>query len=143
MELQQLQSIYETYIAECTDVIEKASPTDGLFGMGSDPRKDPCHMRFYEGVEQWIQVFLRENPDGEAVYQAAQWILAAPAAHTGEPVYWFMFAAHGHCREMIPLLSRVQCAELGKLYDDCYPRRERMPVQKEVYRLLRKGSGKR
>lgn len=143
MELQQLQSIYETYIAECTNVIENASPTDGLFGMGSDPRKDPCHTRFYENVDQWVQAFLKENPDEEGAYQAVRWILNAPADHIGEPVYWFMFAAHGHCRALIPLLSREHCAELRELYDDRYPKRERMPVQAEIYKLLRRGSGKR
>lgn len=143
MKFQQLQSIYEAYLAESADVIQKASPTDGLFGMGSDPRKDPCHMRFYEGVEQWTRSFLAEKPEEEAAYEAVQWILTAPAKHAGEPVYWFMFAAHGHCRELIPLLSREHCSALRELYDDRYPRRERMPVQKEVYKLLRRGAGKR
>lgn len=143
MALQQLQELYAVYIKECGDVILKAAPTDGLFGMGSDPRKDPCHMRFYEGVEQWVRSFLAEPPDGEGAYQAVRWILAAPAEHAGEPVYWFMFAAQGHCRELIPLLSREQCAGLRELYDDRYPRRERMPVQAEIYKQLRRGSGKR
>ena len=46
----------------------------------------------------------------------------------------------GLCRKLIPALSSQHCALLRQLYDERYPRRDRMPVQKEVYRLLKKGS---
>lgn len=143
MELERLKELYEKYEKAYEEVLKKASPIDGLFGIGEDPRKDPCHMCFYEGVEQWVTGFLADSPDRERAYQASYWILSAAAEYAGEPVYWFMFAAHEHCRKLIPLLSQAQCAELRKLYDDRYPRRERMPLQKQIYDLLCKGDERR
>lgn len=140
MEIQSLKDIYSRYEAEAAAVRAEASAFDGLFGMGEDPRKDPCHMRFYEGVEQWVEAFQAEGPGEPAVYEAVSWILSAAADHAGEATYWFLYAAQGLCRKLIPALSPEHCALLRRLYDERYPRRDRMPVQKEVYRLLKKGS---
>lgn len=135
--LRQLKERYETYGQEAQTVAKEASPFAGVFGWGEDPKKDPCHMRFYEAVEQWVKDFLAAGPDSAQAYEAARWILAAPAGREGEPTFWFMYAAHGCCRELIPLLTPEGCAALGKLYDASFPRRDRLPVQKEIYRLLR------
>ena len=48
--------------------------------------------------------------------------------------------AQGLARDMIGLLTKEQCGKLLAYYDDTYPRRERMPVQKEVYKKLKKGA---
>lgn len=139
MEIQTLKDIYSRYEAEAAAVQAKVSAFDGLFGMGEDPRKDPCHMRFYESVEQWVKAFQTTEPGETETYEAVHWILSAAADHAGESTFWFLYAAHGLCRELIPSLSPEHCALLRQLYDDRYPRRDRMPVQKEVYSLLKKG----
>ncbi len=141
--VQTLKERYEAYIQEVAQVMANAKPTDGLFGWGDDPRRDPCHMRFYEDVEKWTQVFLASSPDQTRVYEAAKFILETPDAHREKASFWFLFAAQGMTRGMIPMLSQAQCAALRELYDDRYPRRERMPVQKEVYKLLKKGAGRK
>ena len=56
--MEKLQEIYSEYIQTIAQVYREAKPMDGLFGWGDDPRKDPCHMRFYEGVEKWAEDFL-------------------------------------------------------------------------------------
>lgn len=142
MELTALKALYEHYIREYDQVVRKASPMDGLFGMGDDPKKDPCHMRFYEAAEQWVKAFVAAGPDADAAYAVTEWILAAPAEHKKEQVFWYMFAAQGFCVELIGLLSREQCARLQELYDARYSRWERMPLQKQIYKLLRKGAGR-
>ena len=138
--LQQLKEIYETYIANLCKVYKEAKPTDGLFGWGDDPRKDPCHMRFYEDAEKWAEAFLRSRPGNEVVYEAVRFLLETPDKYREKHCFWFMFAAQGLTRDMIPLLTKEQCAQLMACYDDTYPRRERMPVQKEVYKKLKKGA---
>ena len=99
-------------------------------------------MRFYEDVEQWTKDFLAGVHEQSAVFEAVRFMLTVPTAHKEEPSYWFMYAAQGLSREMIPRLSREQCAELWVFYDERYPRRDRMPVQKEIYKLLKKGAGR-
>lgn len=141
--IQELKDIYRRYDEEIHKVKAKAKPTDGLFGMGDDPRKDPCHMHFYEGVEQWVQDFLKTAPDAKDALEAARVIIEAPAAHRDGPTYWFEFAAHGLSVDLIACLDAAGCKELKAFYDENYLKRDRMPVQDQVYKLLKKGAGKR
>ena len=138
--LQQLKERYTRYEETVKKVRENAPAAAGLFGLGDDPRKHPCHGEFYEDVGRWTADFLATGPDAQMAHQAVSWIIRAAAEHRDQEVYWFMYAAHGHCRDLIPLLSRTDCAELVRFYDDHYPRRDRMPVQKEIYKLLKKRS---
>ena len=141
--LQKMKDRDETYIQDVKKVYKDAKPMDGLFGWGDDPRKDPCHMRFYEDMEQWTREFLAAAPEREDVYEAVRFILETPAEHRSSHCFWFMYAAQGMTREMIPRLTAEQCAGLRESYDGHYPKRDRMPVQNEVYKLLKKGAGRR
>lgn len=141
--LQQLKDRYDQYSAELQKVIANKKPMDGLLGMGEDPRRDPCHMRFYEDVEVWVRNFLASEPDEAAALEAAWWIIAAPAAHREQEEFWFEYAAHGLCRDLVPRISPAGCAALRDYYDENYPRRDRMPVQKELYRLLKNRGSKK
>lgn len=138
--LQQLKDRYDRYILEANTAREEAPAMAGFLGFGNDPRKDPCHMAFYRDLEQWTKDFRSTAPDGETVYQAVDWILSAPAQHREEPTYWFMFAAHGLCRELIPMLDGRQCAALAEAYDREFPKKVRLDVHKEVYKLLSRGA---
>ena len=140
MELGRLKEIYAKYIQDVDTVYRNAKPTDGLFGMGDDPRNDPCHMRFYEDAEQWAKAFLAASPGEAEVYETVRFMLETPAAYKGHHSFWALFAAQGLVREMIPMLRGEHCAGLRDFYAGNYPRRERMPVQNEVYRLLKKGA---
>lgn len=140
MEPAQLKEIYTKYAEDAARVYKDAKPTDGLFGWGDDPGKDPCHMRFYEDTERWVKTFLSEDPARHTAYEAARILLETPAAFRENRCFWFMYAAQGLARELIPRLSPEQCTQLRAFYDGAYPRRDRMPVQKDVYRLLKKGA---
>lgn len=140
MELEQLRVIYEKYIQDVEEVYRNAKPVDGLFGWGDDPRKDPCHMRFYEDAERWTKQFLNAAPGEAEVFEVVRFMLEIPAQYREKHCFWFLYAAQGLTREMIPLLQGVHCTGLRDFYDENYPRRDRMPVQKDVYRLLKKGA---
>lgn len=137
--MEKLQEIYSEYIQTVARVYKEAKPMDGVFGWGDDPRQDPCHMRFYEGVQQWVENFLKTAPDSEDTFRAVRFILREPSLHQGESCFWFMYAAQGLTRTLIPLLDRTQCNLLREYYDASYPKRDRMPAQNEVYKLLKKG----
>ena len=138
--LKKLEAIYIGYEEAVTAVYQKAKPGDGLFGWGEDPKKDPCHMAFYEAVERWTADFLSSQPDRDGAFRAVKYLLETPETCRERHCFWFMYAAQGFSRELIPLLGKEQCAELMAYYDGAYPKRDRMPVQKEVYRLLKKGA---
>lgn len=141
--VQKLKEIYSKYVQTVAKVYKDAKPMDGLFGWGDDPRKDPCHMRFYEDAEQWTRDFLASGPARAEVFEAVQFILETPDQYREQHCFWFMFAAQGLTKELIPMLEEGQCAQLRTFYDEAYPRRERMPVQKDVYKLLKKGAGRK
>ena len=136
--LHQLEERYGRYVEESNKVRSEAKFGAGFLGFGNDPRKDPCHVAFYKDVEQWVKDFLAGAPCQEDVFQAAKLIVEAPAQHRDEDAYWFMYAAHGLCRDLIPLLNVDQRAELLEIYDREYPKRDRLAVQKEIYKLLSK-----
>ena len=141
--MEELTQIYRTYAEQSARILRDAKPLDGLFGFGDDPRKDPCHMRFYEDAERWAKRFLASEPTGEALYEAVRFLLQTPDVYREKSCFWFMYAAQGFARDMIPKLDSIQCSQLRELYDALYPKRDRMPVQTEVYKLLKRGSKRR
>lgn len=138
MELNPLQAIYEDYISQVAAILQKTSTFDGLWGFGNDPKKDPCHVKFYEDVEKYIDALVQSCPAEELAFHAADWIIRTPVQHENQAVYWCMIAVHGPCKKLVPLLSPAHCGELCSFYDDSYRRRDRLPVQQELYKALKK-----
>lgn len=141
--LQQFKERYQQYEKEATLVRRKSSPADGLFGFGNDPRNHPCHVQFYEDVGKLVQEFLAQEPDARQSFEVARFLIAAPVELASLETYWMMYAAQGWCRGLVDRLDPADCAGLRELFDKCFPRRDRMPVQQELYKALKKGAGKR
>jgi hypothetical protein len=136
-----LKNHCDRYLADAREAREKAGLCDGLFGMGKDPRKDPCHERFYRTVESWTAEFLKQEPAAQQQAAAAAWILKAADEHRDETdVYWYLYAAQVHALPIIAKLEQGSAKELLQWYDRAYPARERMPVQDQVYRALKKAA---
>lgn len=134
--MKELVEIYDAYYQKAADVRRKASPLAGIWGMGDDPRKDHCHEAFYEAVQNWVEKFA--DPDPGAVLEAVKWILSAALDHQGQDVYWYLYAAHGLTLPLIPRLHPADCKALFQWYDASYPKRDRLPVQQQVWKLLKK-----
>ena len=141
--IQQLQSRYRQYDAEAALVRRQSSLTDGLFGFGKDPKNHPCHELFYEDNGKWTRTFLKTRPDTKDSFEAIRFLIAAPKEYSNRESYWMMCAAQGWCRELVDLLDADGCAKLRGLFDELYPKRDRMPVQEELYKALKKRSAKR
>ena len=140
--LQQLQERYRQYDEEANLVRKKAAPADGLFGFGNDPKNHPCHELFYEDIGKWTKAFLASDPDPEQSCAAARFLITAPVECSSKESYWMMYAAQGWCRELVCRLDAGDCGKLRDVFDELYPRRDRMPVQQELYKALKKGAGK-
>lgn len=140
--LEQLKERYRQYDEEATLVRKKASPADGLFGFGNDPKNHPCHELFYEDIGKWTEAFLKTGPNARDALAAARFLIEAPKTCASRESYWMMYAAQGWCRELVNRLDADGCAELKALFDELYPKRDRMPVQQELYKALKKGTGR-
>ena len=136
----QLETIYTNYAEKAYSVRKNARAFAGILGLGKDPRNDPCHMAYYEEVGAWVTAFLASDPTQEQVMAAATYMLEAPAQCVGQECYWFMYAAHGHIKLLVPLLRKEDCAALGQRLEALYKKRDRMPVQKDLLKLLAKGA---
>ena len=140
--LEQLKERYRQYDEEATLVRKKASPADGLFGFGNDPKNHPCHELFYEDIGKWTKAFLETRPDAADALTAARFLIEAPKTCGSRESYWMMYAAQGWGRDLVNRLDTDGCAELRTLFDELYPKRDRMPVQQELYKALKKGTGR-
>lgn len=136
--LERLKARYEQYEQDMKKVLAKASPADGLFGMGNDPKAHPCHDYFYEDVESWVAEFQATDPSREDVNQAVEWIVMAADAHRNTPVYWYMYAAQQLAAPLIEKMDPQRCEALVRWYDHAHKKLERMPAQQRLYKLLRK-----
>ena len=141
MDMKQLKDIYDAYERELMEVLQNAKPLAGWFGISNDdPRNAPCHQKFYDAVGDWVQAFTKENPSADQAEASIMWILGAAAGNRKKPSYWYYLATQGYVNQLLPFLGRERCAELVKWYDKTYPRRERLPVNDELYGLMKKAA---
>lgn len=140
--MEELKRLYQAYDRKVQDVKSKTSGFAGAFNMGDDPRRHSCHEEFYEAVGAWVESFLEEDPTAQQAAEALQWLLEAAAENRGRDVYWYMYAAQSHGKGLIPLVSRETCESLMQWYDRTYPALDRLPAQQEIFKLLRKGTGR-
>ena len=138
--LTQLNTIYTDYAEKVKEVRKKARIFDGFLGLGKDPRNDACHEEFFQAVGEWVAAFLETQPEQDVLMQAAVFLLEEPLTYTGQECYWFMYAAHGHIKPMVPYLSKENCKELGERLEKCYKKLDRMPLQKELLKMLAKAA---
>ena len=135
-----LQQLYADYLAEATEVRRKAPRFAGIFGLGEDPRNHPCHETFYRNVEKWTEDFVAAKPNRESALELAKFFLEEPQKHRDSEGYWFMYVCIGFIRSLIPFLQPEDCKALAERFNGIYPRRERMPVQQETFKMLQKAS---
>ena len=141
--LQQLKDRYRQYDEEATLVRKKSSPADGLFGFGNDPKNHPCHELFYEDVGKWVKAFLETQPDAKDSFDAARFLVGAPVECASRESSWMLHAAQGWWRGLVGRLEARGGAGRRGVFGEVYPRQDRMPVQTELYKALKKGARKR
>lgn len=134
--MKELMDIYERYLEKAAEVRRNAKPMAGLWGMGDDPRNHPCHQAFYEAVQEWLAAFSDADPD--AAMEALRYIYRAPPEHKNDDAYWYLFAVHGLTLKLIDRLRPADCRALFAWYDTSYPKRDRLPVQQDVWKALKK-----
>lgn len=135
-----LETLYQDYAAAVKDVRSKARIFDGFLGLGKDPRNDACHDAFYQAVGAWVEEFLATEPAQPELMTAAVFLLEKPLEYAGQECYWYMYACHGHIKPLIPRLSKENCGELAGRLEKNYKKIDRMPLQKEILKMLAKAA---
>ena len=138
--INEMKARYDAYCEKSYDVRKKAPLFAGILGLGSDPRRHPCHEEFLDDVIARVNEYVKSAPSAEDVMEVATFMLVEPTEHREEGAYWFMFVAVGCIRSLIPLLKKEDCKVLVAKFDELYKKRDRMPVQMETYKMLVKAS---
>lgn len=136
--MEQLKACYAAYLAAAEKAEKNKTSWNGAFGIGTSTKDHPCHDDFYEAMEVWCQAFLAKNPTQAQAEEAVRFIFETSEAYRGKLTYWYMYAAHGFTRPLIPLVSSQFAAQIRVWYNERHPRQDRMPVQREVFKLLKK-----
>ena len=136
--MEQLKACYAAYVAAAEKAEKNKSQWNGAFGIGASTKDHPCHDDFYESMEAWCEGFLAKKPSRDQVEEAVRFIFEMSEAYRGKLPYWYMYAAHGFTRPIIPMVSPEFAKKIRVWYNDKNPRQDRMPVQREVFKLLKK-----
>ena len=136
--MEQLQACYAAYLTAVAKAEKNKSTWNGAFGLGSSTKDHPCHDDFYEAMEAWCEGFLAKKPSPKDAEEAVRYIFEMSEEYRGKPPYWYMYAAHGFTRPIIPLVSAEFAGKMRVWYNERNPRPDRMPVQREVFKLLKK-----
>ena len=76
-----VQTLYGAYIAKAEQLERDRKPGEGLLGLSSGPKDDPCHDRFAADLEQLLKEMLRGAPASAEVRDALAYIYHAPLEH--------------------------------------------------------------
>lgn len=129
-----LHELVNNYADEVTALIAASKPTDGLFGFGSSPKNDPCHARFFEAMRQAVS-------EGDAC-ENVRFLLRAPQdCVVPDSCRLMLEAIHGLAEPLVEKLTAEQCREFAAWYDENVPKRRRLPVQRSLYKALRRQAG--
>ena len=136
--MEQLKAHYANYIAAAEKAEKNKSGWNGAFGLGTSTKDHPCHDDFYEAMEAWSEEFVKKSPSQAEAEEAVSYIFQMSEEFRGKLPYWYMYAAHGFARSIIPLVSPEFAGKMRIWYNERNPRVDRMPVQQEVFKLLKK-----
>lgn len=135
----ELEGMYQRYYDDLKKALSGAKPFAGLFGFGSGPKDDPCHMRLIEDVKTYVSGLAEQNPTVEDAKAVVTYILTEQKNVDKDSLgYWTLMAAHGAALPLIGRLSREDALTLAEEYGRLVPKRERMPMQDQVLKALKR-----
>ena len=132
MDITTIENLILDYIEEVRTVIKNSKPLAGVFGLKGGVGDDPCHMKFYEKLSE----ALKEVDDP---YQTVKLLIEAEKKYDAPKAATFMLSAiHGLAIPLVGDLDASQKAELIAYYDENVKKRDRLPVQVQLYKALKK-----
>lgn len=139
--LQALTEAFENYRAELDKLMQKRKITDGLFGFGHGIKDDACHERLDEQVLEIIKQIAENAPSSEEAEQAIRLLLVREdRTEWIKEAELMLRAEERHALLLIPFLSPEAAGEWYKKYNACYKPWDRLPVQRDVAKALKKRS---
>ena len=139
--IEKLESLCTAYCETAGRLEYNRRGLEGMFGLPGGPTKDPCHRQFREDAAALLRDFAAGGPDPAGIRALLSLLYERPKqAAAPKTAYWTLIAVQGETRELIPALRPEDAKALAARFAALYPRRERLPVQDEILRLLQKAA---
>ena len=101
-----LLACMEDYNEAVKKMTAKLRPGDGLLGFGRDPKRDPCHMEFYEAVGEAVGRMIQEGLTPAEAEEAVRFLVTlAQEERYFDLTQPMREAVQGHARTLVPLLE--------------------------------------
>ena len=132
-----LKNLTEDYLSHVQELISAAPPGAGLLGFGSSPKTDACHQQYYDAMEKAVSDLVSSSPGQPEARDAVEFLLTAYDRYEAPGTARLMLIPIQRLSiPLIPFLSAGDRAALCKAYEKSVPRRQRLPVQKQVLKAL-------
>lgn len=129
---------YAAYLAGMEDALRSGRSIDGLFGLGRNVTAEQCQDAFVAALNAAVDGFIASEPEPQDVRDAVRFIMAQAHEHRkSQSAYWMLLASHALAIPLVGLLSAEDARSLREYFEGEYPRRERLPVQKELLKALK------
>ena len=133
-----LERVFTMYREDLDNYEKKSKPTDGLLGFGRSLKDDPCHDRLDERVEAIMKDLCASQPSPQEAARFAGLLLRDDAGSWPLAAQWMLRAIERHILPLVPFLSPGDAARFLKAYAARYRPWDRLPVQREVFRALKR-----
>lgn len=141
--MDRLKTLFEDYIAYAGKLREETASMKSVLGLRDREIYDAGHKAFDTAVEEWVQAFARKQPPQRELVEALEYILFTALDYEEKAPFWYLTAVQRHTKLLIPLLADNSRKALLAEFEIRYPAGRRLPMQKELYRLLNKEDKKK
>ena len=135
---ERFQEIVEHYIEELDKAEKNRKPGSGIFGFGQGPGDFPCHTEMDNQVAELAAEIAEGEAEPDEVAETVKAVLQAEESRTWpEAARWAVMASQRH---VLPLIARMSAADRKEMlawYEKAYPKRRRMPLQKQILEKLK------
>ena len=137
--LERFSGILERYTEAFNEAEKKRKPGSGLFGFGQRPGDYPCH----EEMDRQVAELTAEAAEEAGTAETAALVKAILAAEQErkwpEAARLAVLAQQRHVMPLIPKLSAADREAIRTWYEEAYPRRKRLPIQKQLVKQMQNG----
>ncbi len=134
-----LKKLTEDYIDKTDDLLASRKLGEGFFGMPDSAKSHPCHTEYFNAVENTVKEYIAGEPDAETAEAAVRFLLTASDEYPcSNLASWMLVAIQNHALPLIPYLSKDVKAELYTWFSKHVPRLQRLPVQREIIKALKR-----
>lgn len=137
--LQKITSATDEYIETTNTLIANRKFGEGIFGLNDHAKNDPCHMNYFNYIEKTVNEAVEGDISREDAEDLTEYLLKAHSElKSNNLAAWMLIVIQKLAMPLIPLLSAEKKSELLEWYTEYVPRLQRLPIQNDIVKALKK-----